>query len=151
MAGSEFTQSAATTQQLQTLATATAVLNEEQNELEVLDVAEDVAAQEVATAQTNLTIANTAVQAMDTAITLAQTAIEETIQAINAVQTAQTVVAQEVINQTPIYAPTNIAVAQLSNGDVQVTWTAPIGGTTPERYAISLSVKGSGWGVASGN
>jgi hypothetical protein len=88
---------------------------------------------------------------METAVTLAQTAITETVEAIAAVQTAQTVVAQEVILQSPIGAPSNIVVTQLSNGDVQVSWDPPTGVITPERYAISWSIGGSGWGVATGN
>ena len=150
--GSEFSQSSATTQQLQTLATAEANVETEQDELEFLESEEDAAADNLADAQADLQDAEDAVEAMDTAVTLAQTAITETVEAIQAVQTAQTVVAQEVILQSPIAPPTNIVVTQLSNGDIQVSWDPPPPGViSPERYAISWSTGSSGWGVATGN
>jgi hypothetical protein len=149
--GSEFSQSSATTQQLQTLATAEANVETEQNELEFLEAEEDAAQQNLLGAQADLQDAEDAVDAMETAVTLAQTAITETVQAIAAVQTAQTVVQQEVILQSPIEAPTNIVVTQLESGDVQVSWDPPTGIISPERYAISWSVGNSGWGVATGN
>jgi hypothetical protein len=150
--GSEFTQSSATTQQLQTLATAEANVETEQDELEFLEAEEDAAADNLADAQADLQDAEDAVEAMETAVVLAQTAITETVEAIQAVQTAQTVVAQEVILQSPIAPPTNIVVTQLSNGDVQVSWDPPPPGViSPERYAISWSTGSSGWGVATGN
>jgi hypothetical protein len=120
--GSEFTQSSATTQQLQVLATAEATLAQEQDELEVLDLQEDVAQQNLLGAQQNLVVAQTAVTAMETAVSDAQTAITKTVEAIAAVQTAQTTVQEEVILQSPIEAPSNIVVTQLENGDVQVSW-----------------------------
>ena len=148
---SEFSTSSATPQQIQQLSTAITNLEIAQDTLEVLELAEDVAAQEVVEAQSNLAAAHTAVVAMTDAINLAQEAVTETIQAVSAVQTAQTVVTQELINQTPINSPTNISVVQLQNGDVQVSWEAPTGLVAPERYAISWSVDGQGWGVATGN
>ena len=57
----------------------------------------------------------------------------KTVEAIAAVQTAQTVVAQEVVLQSPIGAPSNIVVTQLSSGDIQVSWDPPTGVVTPER------------------
>ena len=150
--GSEFSQSSATTQQLQALATAEANVETEQDELEFLESEEDAAADNLADAQADLQDAEDAVEAMETAVTLAQTAITETVEAIQAVQTAQTVVAQEVILQSPIAPPTNIVVTQLSNGDVQVSWDPPPPGViSPERYAISWSTGSSGWGIATGN
>jgi hypothetical protein len=149
--GSEFTQSSATTQQLQALASAEATLAQEQDELEVLDLQEDVAQQNLLGAQQNLVAAQTAVTAMETAVSDAQTAITKTVEAIAAVQTAQTTVQEEVILQSPIEAPSNIVVTQLENGDVQVSWDPPSGIISPERYAISWSVGDSGWGIATGN
>jgi hypothetical protein len=149
--GSEFTQSSATTQQLQALATAEATLTQEQDELEVLDLQEDVAQQNLLGAQQNLVVAQAAVTAMETAVSDAQTAITKTVEAIAAVQTAQTTVQEEVILQSPIEAPSNIVVTQLENGDVQVSWDPPSGIISPERYAISWSVGDSGWGIATGN
>jgi hypothetical protein len=149
--GSEFSQTTATAEQLQTLATAEATLATETQTLSTLQATETAATTNLQNAQANLQAANTAVAAMDAAITAAQTAITETVEAITAVQTAQTVVEQEVILQSPIGAPTNIVVTQLENGDVQVSWDPPTGVISPERYAISWSVGDSGWGVATGN
>ena len=102
--GSAFTQSSATLQQLSDLATAEATLTQEQDELEVLDLQEDVAQQNLLGAQQNLVAAQDAVTAMETAVINAQTAITETVEAIAAVQTAQVTVQQEVILQSPIGA-----------------------------------------------
>jgi len=149
--GSAFTQSTATSQQLSALAAAEATLTQEQDELEILDLEEDDAQQDLSDAQADLADAEEAVEAMETAVADAQIAITKTVEAIAAVQTAQTTVQEEVILQSPIGAPSNIVVTQLENGDVQVSWDAPTGIISPERYAISWSVGDSGWGIATGN
>lgn len=50
-----------------------------------------------------------------------------------------------------IGAPRNLAVID-GNTSTTLTWEAPnTGNTSPERYAISFSADGGGWGIATGN
>lgn len=58
---------------------------------------------------------------------------------------------QLVYDLTPrLSAPTNLQVQQLSNGQVQLTWDAPVAGNTEvERYAVIWSTPQGGWAVAS--
>ena len=53
-------------------------------------------------------------------------------------------------NYSYVNIPTNVQISQGSDGDITLTWDAPIGGTTPERYAVMWTVDDvHGWGVAS--
>lgn len=59
----------------------------------------------------------------------------------------------DVTYETAYIAPIlDVVVTQLSDGNVQVTWTAPTGSNIDvERYAVSWSTSSAGWGVATGN
>jgi hypothetical protein len=68
--------------------------------------------------------------------------------------TEMTVVPAEAFNGAvakTIGAPTNLVVTD-SDTSTALTWQAPsTGNTQPERYAISFSADGGGWGIATGN
>ena len=50
-----------------------------------------------------------------------------------------------------IGAPTNLTIAD-TGSSFTLSWQAPTEGTVqPERYAISFSADGGGWGIATGN
>ncbi len=154
--GAEFSTSSATPEQqaalasadaqldtlTQDLATAQATLDVYEDELSVTATNVDMYENEVSTTQ----VAETT--AWNTAITTSATATQSVSEAQDALAALQTAVDNET---SFIAAPTNVQVTQLSNGDVQITWTAPADGIEPERYAISWQTGNSGWGVATGN
>lgn len=84
---------------------------------------------------------------LDSAIS-AKTAAEARLTAANAEVIRLT---QLVYDLTPrLSAPTNLQVQQLSDGQVQITWGAPVAGNAEvERYAVIWSTPQGGWAVAS--
>jgi hypothetical protein len=142
---SEFSTTSATPQQLQTLATAQINLSAAQSTLNTLNSSLQTAQQQLTQATSNL---QTAQNNLNSSIS----AISPAISNMNIkVADAQTAVETAIIDQTPINSPTNISVIQLSNGDVEVSWDAPTGLISPERYAISWAIGDGGWGIATGN
>ena len=142
---SEFSTISATPQQLQTLATAQINLSAAQSTLNTLNSSLQTAQQQLTQATSNL---QTAQNNLNSSIS----AIPNAVSNMNTkVADAQTAVETAIIDQTPINSPTNISVIQLYNGDVEVSWDAPTGLILPERYAISWAIGDGGWGIATGN
>jgi hypothetical protein len=142
---SEFSTTSATPQQLQTLTTAQINLSSAQSTLNTLNSSLQSAQQQLTQATSNLQTAQNNLNSSISAIAPAVSNMNTKVAA------AQTAVETAIIDQTPINSPTNISVMQLSNGDVEVSWDAPTGLISPERYAISWAIGDGGWGIATGN
>jgi hypothetical protein len=142
---SEFSTTSATPQQLQTLTTAQINLSAAQSTLNTLNSSLQTAQQQLTQATSNL---QTAQNNLNSSISTIAPALSNMNTKVVAAQTAVEIA---IIDQTPINSPTNISVMQLSNGDVEVSWDAPTGLISPERYAISWAIGDGGWGIATGN